>query len=448
MTVLRSLLQRQNEERVIRSEDYWGAWARGDVDFPSQASVAGVSVSREAAMSVATVWACVSLIADAIATMPAAAYQGDERDRSRLATQPAWLTTANSEQTFLECVHQQIVELLLGGTAYIYTPRDRYGDVLEMWLVDHRLVIPHREPLDPGGVPQLVFYVHAQPTNTGYYAPTPPDNFRDRIRLTQVEMFPIRALTFPGWLRGVPPLEMARNMLGSAIAGQEMGARFFGQGMNAPGIIEAPDDLDDDQVKQLKADFKARNAGLTNMHMPPILTGGATWKQTMISPEQSQFLESRKFSVAEIARWFRVPPHMVGDMEKSTSWGSGIEQQGIAFVTNTLRPWIERLERAYSRYMLLFDPGAYIRFDESRLLRGDSKTRAEVNASAIGWGYKSPNEARLDEGWEPREGGDEYLSPLNMQISGAADPTATIKSVSPQQAGQQQGEPPETEGEK
>jgi HK97 family phage portal protein len=447
LTLLRSFLQRQaDESRVITSQDYWGAWARGDdVGTSGYQTPAGVYVSREAALSIAAVWRCVSLIADAIATMPAYAYTGDERTKQKLSAQPSWLKNANSEQTFLECVHQQIVSLLLDGTAYIYTPRDQYGDVLEMWLVDARLVIPRREP-DPSGRLVLQYYVYPQPTVGSYYAPTPPDNFRGHVRLSQLEMFHIRALTLPGWLRGVPPLEMARNMIGSAIAGQDLGTRFFGQGMNAPGVVEVAEDMDDEQVRQLKDDFRARATGLHNMHVPPILTGGATFKPTIISPEQAQFLESRKFSVAEVARWFGVPPHMVGDVEKSTSWGAGIEQQGIAFVTNTLRPWMERVERAYSRYMLLFEPEDYIRFDESRLLRGDSKTRAEVNASAIGWGWKSPNEARIDDGMPPREGGDEFLSPLNMQISGAADPTATIKAVSPPQA-TPQGTPPESEEE-
>lgn len=438
MTVLRSMLQRGAEEvRAIRSDDLWGAWGRGE-EIDGFGNLSGVVVSREGALSVSAYWACVSLIADAVATMPAAAFDGDDREKTRLPEQPPWLKQANSEQTFLECVHQQIVALLVDGTAYVYTPRDRFGDVTETWLVDSRMVMPRRER-GPDGKIRLEYLVSPQPTVGSFYAPTPPDNFRDHVRLSQLEMFHVRGLTLPGWLRGVSPLEMARQMLGSAIAGQELGARFFGQGMNAPGVIEVPEDLSDEQVRDLKTDFKERNASLRNMHMPPVLTGGAKWKQTMISPEQAQFLEARKFSVAEIARWFRVPPHMVGDMEKSTSWGSGIEQQSIAFVTNTLRPWIERLETSYSRYLLLFDPDAFVRFDTNQLLRGDMKTRSERNASAIGWGYMSPNEARADEGWAPRDGGDDFLEPLNMQISGGANPSATIKSTPPPQA------PPEKE---
>lgn len=436
MTLLRSFLQRNaDESRAIYAQDFWGAWGRGDaVSGGGYQTVAGVNVSRETALSISAVFSCVCLIADNIATMPAYAYTGDEKFHTKLANQPSWLKIANAEQTFLEVVHQTIVALLLDGTAYLYTPRDQYGDVLEMWLVDSRMVIPRREPVGPGGSLALTYYVTPSPSVGSYYAPTPPDNFRNHVRLSPLEMFHVKALTLPGYLRGMPPLDAARNMLGGAIAGQEMGSRFFGQGMNSPGVIEVAEDLTPEQARQLKDDFKARNAGLANMHVPPVLTGGASFKPTMISPEQAQFLESRKFSVAEIARWFRVPPHMIGDMEKSTSWGSGIEQQSIAFVTNTLRPWIERLERAYSRYMLMFEPDSYIRFDEKRLLRGDSKTRAEVDAIRIAWGTRSPNEARLDEGEPPREGGDVYLEPLNMQASGGADPMGTIKSINPADA--------------
>src|SRR5690606_40850407 len=106
-----------------------------------------------------------------------------------------------------------------------------------------------------------------------------------------------------------------------------------------------------EQAKELKQDFARRNSGLRNAHLPAVLTGGAKWNQTTVSPEQAQFLESRKFTVAEVARFFRVPPHMISDVERETSWGTGIEQQGIGFVTYTLRPWLERLEQAYTRHL-------------------------------------------------------------------------------------------------
>jgi HK97 family phage portal protein len=432
LPVLRSILQRATEERTIFAQDFWGAWAKGEVDSPAggYSTMAGLSVSRESALGVPALWACVNLIADSIATMPAYAYEGIEPAKTRLSAQPSWLKNANTEQTFLDCVHQQLVSLLTDGSAYVYTPRDRFGEVTELWLVDARMVIPRREPDGRGGL-ELVYYVSSQPSIGSPYAPTPPDNFRNRIRLTQLEMFQVRALTMPGWLKGVSPIDAARNMIASAIAGQELGTRFFGQGMNSPGVIEVPEDLTPEQTSDLKQDFRDFNTGLRNMHVPPILTGGASWKTTMISPEQAQFLESRKFSVTEIARWYRVPPHMVGDIENSTSWGAGIEQQGIAFVTNTLRPWIERLEAVYSRYLLLFEPAAFIRFDTNQLLRGDMAARAVRNASAIGWGYMSPNEAREEEGWAPRPGGDDFLEPLNMQLSGGDKPRASFKGAAP-----------------
>jgi len=165
----------------------------------------------------------------------------------------------------------------------------------------------------------------------------------------------------------------------------------------------------------MKRDFKNRNGGLKNMHLPPILTGGAKFKQVTISPEQSQFLQQREFTVDEIARWFRVPPHMIGHLVRSTSWGTGIEFQGMTFVNYTLRPWIERLEAAWSRSMLLFEPGVNVRFDVSGLLRGDHKTRAEYYQARFQTASITPNQIALAEGDPPiGPDGDKFYYPANM----------------------------------
>ena len=218
------------------------------------------------------------------------------------------------------------------------------------------------------------------------------------------------------WPRGLAPLEIARQMFGGGIAGQEMGARFFGQGMNAAGVIEVPEGLQPDQARILKRDFAEANAGLKNMHLPPVLTGGATWKQVQITPEQSQFLGSREFSVAEIARWFRVPPFMVGELTKSTSWGTGIEQQAMGFVGYSLRPLLERLEENWTKWLLF--PGqsdSRVRFNVEGLLRGDRATRTAWYTAGRNGGWLSANDVRIEEGYEPLdEGGDIYLTPLNM----------------------------------
>jgi HK97 family phage portal protein len=149
-----------------------------------------------------------------------------------------------------------------------------------------------------------------------------------------------------------------------------------------------------------------------------VLSGGFKWKPITITPEESQFLETRKFQVTEIARLFGVPPHMIGDLERSTSWGTGIEQQSIGFVTYTLRPWLTRIESALSKQL---PGGQFVKFNVDGLLRGDSKSRHESYRLGLDGGYYSPNEVRAWEDLAPIENGDSYRQPLNFGPLGAEE---------------------------
>jgi HK97 family phage portal protein len=215
------------------------------------------------------------------------------------------------------------------------------------------------------------------------------DPERGLLTLNDREMIHVSGMSWPGELKGMAPLEAALHMVGAGLGAQEFAERFYGQGFSAAGIVEVPGDLEPEDAKQLKHDFARMNGGLKKAHLPAVLTNGAKWAPSTVSPEQAQFLETRQFTVSDIARFFRVPPHMVGDVEKSTSWGTGIEQQGIGFVTYTLTPWLERLEQAYTRRML--DMGrqerAFAKFNVNGLMRGDAKTRMEAYSVAIqnGW---------------------------------------------------------------
>lgn len=418
MTVLSSWNRRRADERRAITNV---PWSRGD-EGGGLTSLAGTTVNQDSALSISAVWACVTLIADTVATMPLGAYvRTAPNTREVLAPEPRWLSEPNEEQTRIEWVFQQLVSLLLNGTSYVYTIRDRLGDVTEAWNVDPRLVYPRRERI--GGRYRRVYYVFPQHA-VGPNATAPPDDFKDRVRLGPYDMFHTAAFSAPGMLRGIPPLERAREMLGAALAGQEMGARFYGQGMNASGVIEVDEDLTPPQAKDLKEDFSRMNGGLKRMHLPPVLTGGAKFRQISITPEQAQFLQARRFSVVEIARWFRVPPHLVGELERTTSWGKGIEENNIGFARYTLAPWIERLEQAYRRYMLMFQPNAYARFDMSSLLRGDHTARANYYAQGRQWGWLNGDDVHAAEDMPPMPDGlgQSYWVPLNMQELGKEPP--------------------------
>jgi len=347
-----------------------------------------------------------SLIGDSIATLPVDAFTTDADGTRKSAARPSWLDQPNREQTKVDFIFNQVVSLLADGNAYVYTVRDKRGDVAEAWTLSPDWVRVYRER-QPDGSLALVYYVMVA---QGQQSPVGP--FRI---VAGPDMFHIVAFqASSGWPMGLAPLEVAMRMFGSGIAGQEMGARFFGNGMNAAGVIEVPDDLTDPQAKQLKEDFGRANSVLSKMPLPPVLTAGATFKPIQISPEQAQFIEQRRFSVDEIARFFRVPPHMIGNLEKTSSWGTGIEQQSIGFVTYTLRPWIERLEEAWSRHMLLFQPDVRVGFNVDGLLRGDSAARADYYQKRFMTASMSPNDIAKAEGRPPIPGGDVYYFPVNM----------------------------------
>lgn len=426
MTVARSLLER----RAIRDSDFWGSWGAGD-DTPGRDLATGVNVSRNTTLGLSAVWSCVSLIADTVATLPAAAFDvGENGVKTRVADQPLWLETPNPEQTIVDFWFGVIASLLLDGNAFIYTIRNALQEVVEAWVLDPQWVQVRREwvTLPSGGSSlELVYYIMVA---KGQQSPVGP--FRV---VAGPDMFHVTAFNpSSNWPRGIAPLEVARQMFGGALANQEMGARFYGQGMNASGVIEVPGDMLIDQARELKRDFANANGGLARMHLPPVLTGGATWKQIMVSPEQAQFLESRRFVVEDIARWFRVPLWMIQSNEKTTSWGSGIEQMGIGFVTYTLNPWIGKVTAGFKKHTLMpFHPARVVAFNVRSLLKGDHTARAQWYASGRQWGWLSADDIRADEDMPPLPDGkgEIYLEPVNMQEPGVSDPASMPKTGLP-----------------
>ena len=410
------------ESRTISNNAYWAAWRAGEDAGLTQETPAGVIVNRNTAMGISAVWACVNLISDSVATLPVDTVMDDGFGIEKpYRPRPSVFETPNPEQTKVDFIFNQIASMLLHGFTPVYTLRDRKGDVVESYALDPTMVQIRREYYQ--GRLQIVYYVAV---GKGQQSPvgTP-----DVYRVPQgSEMFHvIGPQIHAGYPVGLPPLEVARMMYGGAIAAQEMGARFYGHGMNAAGVIEVPaeQNITTDQAKQLKEDFARANGGLRKMHLPPVLTGGATFKQVTISPEQAQFLQAREFGVDEIARWFRVPPHMIGHLVRSTSWGTGLEFQGMTFVNYTLRPWIERLEAAWTRWMLIFQPGVKVRFNTEGLLRGDLAARAAWYASARQNSWMNVDEIRAREGLPPLPDGlgEEYIQPVNYAPLGT-DPAA------------------------
>jgi HK97 family phage portal protein len=205
------------------------------------------------------------------------------------------------------------------------------------------------------------------------------------------------------------------------MAADRYAANHFSKGAAPSGALQVPSmpaEVSQEVVDRLRTEFMNRHSGTDNAGKPMVLTGGTTWNQISLSPEASQLLETRKFERAEIASIYRVPPFMIGDVERSTSWGTGIEQQGIGFVTYTLRPWLIRVERADSA---LLPRPQYVQKNVDALIRGDLKSRYEVYTMGRNAGILSQNEIREKEDLPPIPDGDTYLTPLNMSTGGPVD---------------------------
>ncbi len=212
-------------------------------------------------------------------------------------------------------------------------------------------------------------------------------------------------------------------------------------------MIQVPQKLTEDGYEHIATSWEQAHQGQQNAHKIAILEQGATWVKTGIDPKDSQFLETRKFQVGEIARIFGVPPHMIGDIEKSTSWGSGIEQQSIGFVTHTLGPWLARWESELNRKLL--QPAErkryFVKFDVTALLRGDIAARFKAYATAIQWGWMTPNDVLAEEDRNGFDGGDEHLRPVNMAAV-AADGSTDAETQDTPVNGQAPGEDDPTDG--
>jgi len=364
---------------------------------------AGVNVSTDAALGYISVFAAVNLIADAIASFPVHAYRKSGTARRAVPTQPAWLDDVNGqpnpETDRFTWVHRLVNSMGLDGNAYgLIADRDKLGYPSEIWNLHPDDTTPIRQ----GG--EIRYRVKGRSRTLGRYSRANPNG-----EVVQVKWFDA------GGLRGLSPIEkVARQGIAMGLASEEYGARFFGQGAIPPGIVSVEGAPTPAALKEMAKWFRDQYGGRARAHTPAVMSG-AKWEPVSITPEAAQFLETRRFQVSEIARMYRVPPHLIGDVERSTSWGSGIEEQNRAFYTLTLVPWLRRIE---STLNALVPRGQYVRFDPAGLLRGDIKARyAAYNVGRQG-GWLSVNEIRALEEMDEVDGGDAYLQALNMTAVG------------------------------
>jgi HK97 family phage portal protein len=408
--------------------------------FASPNTASGVSVRPDNAEQVIAVYRAWSLLAGTIGSLPLQTFTGEppggqrwDGDQAALLRNPGGrdpvtgipLPGTPSAMAFYETL---VVHLLSWGNAYVVKIPAEVGGTrvvaLDLLAPDH--VEPRwvrRSLNNPSG---KVFFI-VDPATGKEMVATPRDVIHIRAMGTDL-------------LVGISPIGAARQALGVAVAAEEYGARLFGSGNLMAGILQTDQKLSQEQANTLKERWKAKLQGLATAHDVAVLDLGARWQPIGIPPEDSQFIQTREFAVTEVARLYGIPPHMLGQVTTSTSWGSGIAEQSIGFNIYTLRPWLSRIEQALSNELL--PRGVNCRFNVAELLRGNMQEEINAHQAAILSGQETPNEARAARGLPPVDGGNVLYFPTNYasidKIANAPAPalpgSTSGSNTAPQQA--------------
>ena len=369
-------------------------------------SSSGKVVTERSAMQMTAVYACVRILSEAIAGLPLHMYRyKEDGGKEKALDHPLYLLLhdePNPEMSSFVFRETLMTHLLLWGNAYAQIIRNGKGEVVALYPL-----MPNKMTVSRDETGQLYYTYQKSQEEL-------PKNNNSTVILHPSDVLHIPGLGFDG-LVGYSPIAMAKNAIGLAIATEEYGSKFFANGAAPSGVLEHPGTIKDPQ--RVRESWMSQFGGSANSNKIAVLEEGLKYTPISISPEQAQFLETRKFQINEIARIFRVPPHMVGDLEKSSF--SNIEQQSLEFVKYTLDPWVVRWEQSIQRTLLSSEEKKtyFVKFNVEGLLRGDYQSRMSGYATARQNGWMSANDIRELENLDripTEDGGDLYLVNGNM----------------------------------
>ena len=384
---------------LFRSRDKPSNKIGGGWSFLFGGTTSGKAVNERTAMQTSAVYACVRILAESVAGLPLHVYERTANgSKSTKPSHPLYRLLhdePNREMTSFVFRETLMSHLLLWGNAYAQIIRDGRGFPIALYPL-----LPDRMAVDRNESGELVYTYQSD---------------KGQVKLRRENILHIPGLGFDG-LIGYSPIAMAKNAVGLALATEDYGATFFANGANPGGVLEHPGVIKPEQADRLRESWQSQFGG-ANAHKVAVLEEGLKFHQMSIPPEQAQFLETRKFQINEIARIFRVPPHMVGDLEKSSF--SNIEQQSLEFVKYTLDPWVVRWEQSLQQALILPSEKAtiFIKFNLDGLLRGDYQSRMQGYSTGIQNGFMSVNDVRGLEDMNlltAEEGGDLHFVNGNM----------------------------------
>lgn len=367
--------------------------------FDGAASKTGLAITEDSSMRLSAVFGAVRVISETIASLPIDVKISTSDGVSTAPSHPISKLLSNPNGLMTEFNFFEVCQahLCLHGNAFIAIRRNSAGQPVSLI------------PIHPDRVEVKVYQ-----DEKFYNIDQGKETFDDS------EMIHILGLSFDGII-GKSVIEAARESIGLGLAADQFGGSFFGNGANVSAVLKHPGRLSDEAYKRLMSSWQRRYSGLDNAHKTAILEEGMAVEKVSISPSESQFLETRKFGVEDIARFFRLPLAYLGHLDNSTN-RANIEEQGIQFQRNTILPWVKRWESELNRKLFTPEDDYYVRFNMEGLLRGDIRSRYDSYAVGRQWGWLSVNDIRSQEGLDPLDNGDVYLQPLNMVEAGTPNP--------------------------
>lgn len=354
-------------------------------------------INEYSALTYSAVWNAVTLISGTIAALPLHLMQQQGKNTSPSTTLPLYRTmhsAANPFMTAMAVREVMLAHVLTWGNGYAEIVRSVYGDVVELWPITPNRVTPKMKDGD------MVYEIEVD---------------GETVLLPRENVLHIAGIGFDGFI-GYSVIHQARECIGLAKSMETFGSNFFSNGTHPGTIVEHPGKLSETAHKNLKDSLSVAHSGLGKSHKLMLLEEGMKLETLGIPPNDAQFLESRQFTIPEVARWYNLPPHKLKDLTKSSF--NNIEAEQTSFVVDSLLPWAVRLEQSYNQQLLTlkqFKTGLYFKHVFEGLLRGSSKDRADFYGALLDRGVFSINDVREKEDMNPVDGGDIHLVPLNMQ---------------------------------
>jgi HK97 family phage portal protein len=377
--------------------DVWNDYWYQNIE---RATAAGVEVSESSALKFSPVFAAVRKISETIASLPRHVYRDTAKGKKKVTDHPLYPLLhhrPNPEMTAMQMEEAQMAHRLLWGNSYSHIQQDLLGNPIALWPLDPSRMQVKRP--DPKG--QLVY--EYKMTDDGQTVNFPP-----------WDILHIAGLGFNG-LIGYSVISLAREGIAVGLAFEEYTARFFSNNATPAGFLEVPGVIDPVTKKAIRDDWYSQYGGVSKSQLIGIIGQGMKFNPVSVHSKDAEFLESKKFQVVEVCRWFNIAPHMIFDLERSTN--NNIEQQSLEAVIYTFRPWCVRIEQAIKN-KLITDPNISVEHRLEGLLRGDTAARTAYYSAGRQWGWLSRNDIRELENMELVDDGDDYLTPVNMMEVG------------------------------